>query len=271
MFPASTGICLVNIDPRPARPLHILTSVSHRVRTLTAREDLIGWVCAGRKTLVSTHGEHHFPASTVFLIPRNTHWDVINEAQAKGGYEVRLISLSPELIGQFYKRFGQFSPLNGLAGCARTAADEPFIQTFKHALTALENPATPISIQEHRSLEILLLLAERGLCFAPMESLSWRERVCRLIGQRPNADWNTRSVAAAFHLSSSSLQRRLSEEGTALGSCIREVRLESALALLQSTQLNIAEIANRSGYASHSRFSAAFRTRFGYAPSCLRP
>ena len=58
---------------------------------------------------------------------------------------------------------------------------------------------------------------------------------------------------------------------TSASRCVREVRLEAAMALLQGTGLQVSEIAARCGYDSHSRFSAAFRERFGYAPSHLRP
>lgn len=43
------------------------------------------------------------------------------------------------------------------------------------------------------------------------------------------------------------------------------------MGLLQTTGLQVSEIAGRCGYESHSRFSAAFRERFGFAPSHLRP
>jgi transcriptional regulator GlxA family with amidase domain len=43
-----------------------------------------------------------------------------------------------------------------------------------------------------------------------------------------------------------------------------------AMSLLQGTSLQVSEIALRCGYDSHSRFTAAFRQRFGYPPSHLR-
>ena len=49
------------------------------------------------------------------------------------------------------------------------------------------------------------------------------------------------------------------------------MRLETGLVLLQSSALQVSEIAARCGYESHSRFSAAFRERFGFSPSQLRP
>ena len=52
---------------------------------------------------------------------------------------------------------------------------------------------------------------------------------------------------------------------------MREARLLTAMALLQGSDLQVSEIAVRCGYQSHSRFTAAFRQRFGYAPTHLRP
>lgn len=255
----------------PANTLRIFTPVSHRIRTLTTRDDLVGWVVSGRKTLVSPIKTQHFLPGKVFLIPRNTQWEVVNEAPPGGHYEAKVISFGSDLLELFFARFGQFAAQASLQACASTLADAAFTCTFEHACAALNDPESSSAIQEHRALEILLLLAERGLLFPPVQSLSWSDRVYRLIGQRPDAPWTSETVAQAFHMSSSSLQRRLAEEGSSLGRCVRDVRLETALALLQSSSLAISEIAARCGYASHSRFSAAFRERYGYAPSHLRP
>jgi len=103
------------------------------------------------------------------------------------------------------------------------------------------------------------------------DELTWAERVRRLVAQRPHAAWGVNELANSFHVSPSTLRRRLEQEGQTVSDCIREVRLETALLLLQSSTWSISEIAARAGYASHSRFSAAFRTRFGFAPSHLRP
>jgi len=135
----------------------------------------------------------------------------------------------------------------------------------------LQSPEASDAMREHRAMEVLLLLAERGLVFAASRELAWADRVRRLLSQRPQAPWTLQQVAEAFHLSASSLQRRLAEESASFSQCIREVRLETAMALLQDSALQVSEVAARCGYDSHSRFSAAFRERFGFAPSHLRP
>lgn len=251
----------------------IHTSVSHRVRATTVRDDLVGWVVSGRKRLATPAGETRFAPGQVFLIPRATQWDMINEPVPGGFYEARLLGFTPQLVERFHERFGQFAGLPAVQRCARSVADEAFVATFAHATAALgDETEASQAVREHRALEVLLLLAERGLVFAPARELGWADRVHRLVGQRPHAAWTVGALARAFHLSASTLQRRLADEGTTVSRCVREVRLEAAMALLQlGAGLQVSEIAARCGYDSHSRFSAAFRQRFGYAPSHLRP
>lgn len=249
----------------------IRSRVSHLVRTATVRDDLVGWVVSGWKRLSKPIGEARFATGQVFIIPRATQWDMLNEPVPGGHYEARVMAFSPQTVERFHERFGQFAATPAVQGCASTSADEAFLTTFGHATTALLDPEASHAVREHRALEVLLLLAERGLVFSPMRELHWTDRVHRLVGQRPHAAWTVDDLARAFHLSVSTLQRRLSEEGTSASRCVREVRLEAAMALLQGSNLQVSEIAARCGYDSHSRFSAAFRQRFGYAPSHLRP
>ncbi len=249
----------------------ISSAVAHQVRTATVRDDLVGWVMAGRKRLVTPAGEVQFLPGQVFVIPRLTQWDMVNEPPTGGRYEARLIGFTPMLIELFHQRFGQFSGSPPVQGCASSVADESFVATFGHAMSALKSDTASAAIREHRALEVLLLLAERGLVFSAASELAWADRVRRLVGQRPQANWTLSEVAAAFHLSASTLQRRLAEESANFSQCVRELRLETAMALLQDSGLQVSEVAARCGYDSHSRFSAAFRERYGFTPSHLRP
>ena len=256
----------------PAATAHVvLTRVSHVVRTANVRDDLVGWVQSGHKQLATPRGATRFSAGQAFVIPRATQWDMQNEPAPGGHYRARLISFTPQLVELFHQRFGQFAATAAVQGCAGTAADESFTTTFSHAAAALLEPDTSDAVRQHRALEVLLVLAERGLVFAPARELSWTDRVHRLVGQRPQATWTVDDVARAFHLSASTLQRRLADEGTSVSQCVRELRLEAAMALLQGSSLQVSEISARCGYDSHSRFTAAFRKRFGFAPSHLRP
>ena len=114
------------------------------------------------------------------------------------------------------------------------------------------------------------MLAEKGWRFAPTQELSWIERIQRLVSQRPDANWNVADIAKAFHLSESSLRRRLQESQQTLATVVRDARLQVAVGLLQTSELSVGEVAQRCGWASHSRFTAAFQERWGVAPSVVR-
>lgn len=252
-------------------PQLIRTRVPHRVRTVTVRDDVVGCVVSGRKRLCTPGGETPFAAGQLFIMARGTHWDVINEPAAGGQYEARLLGFAPHTVERFHERFGQFSATPAVQGCARAPADAPFLAAFGHAMSALDAPDVSDTVREHRALEVLLLLAERGIVFARLNELRWADRVHRLVSQRPHGTWSVEELARAFHVSPSTLQRRLSEEGSTANQCVREARMATAMALLQGTELQVSEIAGLCGYDSHSRFTAAFRQRFGYAPSHMRP
>jgi AraC-like DNA-binding protein len=249
----------------------IRTRVPHLVRTITVRDDVVGWVASGRKRLCTPGGEVPFDARQIFIIARGTQWDVINEPVAGGHYEARLMGFSPQTIERFHDHFCQFSAAPVVQGCANAHADDTFLTAFSHAMAAMDAPDVSDAVREHRALEVLLLLAERGIVFGRLNELRWADRVHRLVSQRPQAAWSVDELARTFHVSSSTLQRRLSDEGSTANQCVREARMATAMALLQSTERQISEIATLCGYDSHSRFTAAFRQRFGYAPSHMRP
>lgn len=249
----------------------IRTRVPHLVRTVTLRDDVVGWVQSGRKRLCTPGGETRFAAGQIFIMARGTQWDVINEPVAGGCYEARLMGFAPQTVERFHDRFGQFAATPTVQGCASAHAEEVFLAAFGHATAALGEPDVSEAVREHRALEVLLLLAERGIVFARINELRWADRVHRLVSQRPHAIWSVDELARAFHMSQSTLQRRLGEEGATASQCVREARMASAMALLQGTERQVSEIAALCGYDSHSRFTAAFRQRFGYAPSHMRP
>jgi AraC-like DNA-binding protein len=251
---------------------HILSaSVHHRVRTSMVRDDMLGYVVSGSKRLLRPGESERYKTGELFLIARGTQWDMINDTAPQGRYVAHIILLTPALIEHFHERFAQFGELAPRQACAKLAPDTSIDEGFKRAFEALQNSQLSKAVSEHRLLELLLMLAEHGLVFSRASELSWAERVRRMVAQRPQAAWTVNELAASFNLSASTLRRRLDGEGSTLSDCVREVRLETALLLLQTTLLPISDIAYRSGYASHSRFSAAFRERFGFTPSHLRP
>jgi AraC-like DNA-binding protein len=74
------------------------------------------------------------------------------------------------------------------------------------------------------------------------------------------------------HASESTLLRAFHRElGSPPLAYVRRRRLEEALQLLETGRYTVTEIAMRIGYENPSAFAAAFRDRFGVAPSGVRP
>jgi len=83
----------------------------------------------------------------------------------------------------------------------------------------------------------------------------------------PNSEYNIDDMAAEMGLSRSAFYKKVKgQTGFAPVDLIKEFRLSHAAELLQTTNLNITEIAYRSGFKDASYFGKCFRKRFGMSP-----
>ena len=72
-------------------------------------------------------------------------------------------------------------------------------------------------------------------------------------------------------MSESQLNRKLKAlSGKTAAPFIRSIRLQEARKLLQTTELNISEIAYDTGFSDPHYFSRSFSQEFGVAPSSFR-
>ena len=79
------------------------------------------------------------------------------------------------------------------------------------------------------------------------------------------------ALSRQFHMNTTTLKAVFkSVYGDSLAAHIKEHRLEHAAELLTGTGLTIAEIGRRVGYDSQSKFSTAFKGRFGLLPKEYR-
>ncbi|PXW48970.1 helix-turn-helix transcriptional regulator [Dickeya zeae] len=249
----------------------IIARSQYALRTVVIRADLIGLVVSGTKQLLAPEGRSDFATGEIFILPRGTQWDVVNDPAPQGRYVAQILNLQPETITHFYQSFGQFAALEPLRRVARVADNAAIKTAFLRTVDALRDADGSATLSEHRMLEVLLLLAEHaGVVLAPPVTMNWSERVRRLVAQRPYDDWSAGRVAQALSTTISTLNRRLAQEDNTITRCVRETRLETAMVLLQSSERSVAAIALDVGYESHSKFTAAFRRRFGIVPSALR-
>ena len=253
----------------PAATCLISTRQFHRVATVTVRDDVLIWVRKGVKTLVHQGGEHKIRAGQAVVMAKGAQWDVINDPAPHGRYEALVLQFGEGAIQAFHEAYGAAYPLPPIADCFNLTVAPDLAQLILRVADVIASPLAAGVLRQHRVIEVLLMLAELGCVIKSPEKLTWPDRIRRLIAQRPHAEWTVDALASACHVSSSTLCRRLSAAGLTVGSLVREVRLETALMLLQSTSLPVGEVAQRCGYESHGRFSAAFRTRYGFLPSKL--
>ena len=127
-------------------------------------------------------------------------------------------------------------------------------------------------LDEHRQVEMLLLLAQAGLAGNLLldDHPSWRLRVSQFMAIDPARPWQMREVCRHFGVSETSLRRHLREEATSFREVLEELRLGFGLSLILETSWSIGRIAEAVGYQSQSRFGERFKQRFGTTPSALR-
>ncbi len=248
----------------------VFAAKRYRLSTLTVREDLLVIVLKGAKGLHMPKALLTARAHDGVMIARGTQWDVINDPMGQSQYEALVLSFTDELV----RKFNQTYPANHTTSIQQAkvlTVDETLREAVQRMLPPHEGQrALSPELLEHRAMEVLLLLSLPGFRFTSSEVLGWDGKVRRMVAQRPYADWSVGMLCELFHMTESTLRRRLKESGITLAALVREVRLEVALGMLQTTSYQVGEVAQRCGWDSHSRFSAAFQARWGVSPSVVR-
>lgn len=78
------------------------------------------------------------------------------------------------------------------------------------------------------------------------------------------------AAAGAFNMSRRSLTRRLEDAGSSFRRVVDEARFDAARRLLESSRVDIVEVAATLGYADSSTFARAFRRWSGLSPALWR-
>lgn len=195
--------------------------------------------------------------------------DIRNQLSPRGLYEARWVVWDPPLLAEMQLDPPRRPPLSGVFHMP--SANAAFIGAVDRAVQAIENPVDmPATVARHALAELLLWLRESGVTLAPAQPTSTVARLRLLVSRSPASPWSLPDAANRLAVSPATLRRRLSAEGASFGDVLADARMAHAMTLLQSTQRAISAIASDVGYASASRFSVRFRSRFGFAPSAVR-
>lgn len=146
------------------------------------------------------------------------------------------------------------------------------VDAFERARHALApDPTRPDGVVRQQMLEVAHWLLAQGLVLrAPPDDARVSGKIRAMLSARLDGPWDSGTIAGSLAMSEATLRRRLAAEGVTLRQLIADVRMASALVLLQATSRPVSEIASSVGYESPSRFAVRFRDRFGFAPTAVR-
>lgn len=220
----------------------------------------------GKKVLQSAKGQWVIRSGEAIAIAGGQTFDVTNHLSEKGLYEARWLLWDPAILARFE---GTTSPLIGAAMLGKI--DAPFTAAFDRALEAIaEVQQIPEAVAQHRLAEVLLWLSTRGVQFGAAETPTLSVKLRRLFEADLAEPWTAALAAQQLAMSEATLRRRLAAEGSSFGDLLGDVRMCSAMVLLQSTDQAVNRIALEVGYESASRFAIRFRRRFGFPPTAIR-
>ncbi|WP_370681715.1 helix-turn-helix transcriptional regulator [Comamonas sp. GB3 AK4-5] len=148
--------------------------------------------------------------------------------------------------------------------------DDELASTFRRVVDSVNIQRVSDARLQHRLMDFLLLLAERGHGFQDARQRGTAGRLRTLMGEAPEQRWTAHAAGQALAMSEATLRRRLAGEGVRFEHLLADIRMHHAMMLLQTTAWSIPRIAQACGYQSRARFAERFRTRFGYLPSAVR-
>ncbi|WP_411885201.1 AraC family transcriptional regulator [Polaromonas sp. YR568] len=238
------------------------------VHTFTTDHPSLILLRRGRKT-IKIGGKRIVlsPGDAVAVAP-GASCDVQNETE-RGQFESTWIVCENSILSKLERTLPNYKKLKDVAGLRGLGSE--FVQSFERAAQAIATPGRiPGVVAEHRMLELLAWLAHSGLIFDPETPSDLQRKVRLMIGAAPEKTWISKDLAQSLALSEATFRRRLADQGQSFNDILIDVRMTTALTLLQVTDRPISEIAYQVGYESASRFSVRFKKRFGFSPTAVR-
>lgn len=251
-------------DRRPASPLADCGSAASLFSFVTHQRERIAGaafsrlsivvIVEGSKQVVSMGRQMCHNAGTILVLPAGWRGDVVNDPDLQtGAYRAIFIDFPDELVRLAESAFPPSrDPLRLDLPLDALAAD-----AIRHAGDGITAGNLPTALIEHRVLEILLVLGQRGAL--PARSDSTADAVRALVRWQPDRAWTADMIAAEIGTSNATLRRRLALEGTSLRATLAAERVALAEAMLQQDGVSMREAALAAGYRSPRRFADRLR------------
>jgi AraC-like DNA-binding protein len=261
----------INLCPGIGASAHIIQHTELLFPSVYFEQPHLYLVQQGHKRVRWQQREVVAHSGELLIIDGGQTVDIVNEPSEEGVFSCQLLTCDPLLLAtppiqvetQPTTAFDAVLALRNLP-CA-------LIHSFETTSLALAlRHRFPAVIIRHKMLEILLWLKQFNISFIHNEARNLTQQVRRCLATDPHNIWTAAEVADTLSMSEVMLRRKLSAENNSLRNLMIDVRMSSALALLQSTDWPISIIAQHVGYESSSRFAERFRKRFGFAPTAIR-
>ncbi|MEW5422712.1 helix-turn-helix transcriptional regulator [Amorphus sp. 3PC139-8] len=250
-----------------------VTRTREAVGELTMPSAALVVVVEGTKEVIAGAERRAYCAGEAIALPAGAHVDVVNVPDAVSGvYRALCITFARKLVIEAARLWPSLTASRPPLGTT-VFLDDALCSAIVHAGEALAGTAdVSRRLVDHRILEILLVLAERGvLPIAPKYvDRSVAEAVQLLIRHRLDHAWTPAAVAERLSMSEATLRRRLKGEGATLRDILLSERMQAARLILAERDADVAEAIAATGYTSRSHFSRHFQQAFGVPPSAMR-
>ncbi len=221
-----------------------------------------------KRVICPTNGEVIGEAGDVMIFPPGSVVTMENRPILNASYRADGVCFTHDLVDAV---FADQAPRKVSPGIQvlRAAPHRPseILDLIKETLS---REGLPPAIRQHRLLEPLIWLRQKGVQLPKRDEEQAWGKVRRLIETDLSHPWRVAEVAGHFAMSEASFRRWLAKSGSGFAQILFNTRLEKGLALLQTTDAPISHIALECGFKTPSHFSDSFRKRFGIAPKMIR-
>lgn len=207
-------------------------------------------------------------AGSLLAIASGSVLTLENLPPAQGRYEALCIEIETGLARTVAS---EMAPIDSASPVHCVPRPRAFLdEALGRLAQGLGDESLPAAVLTARVAEVIAGLEAEGVPVWSMCRPSLAERVRRCLAADLADPPSPVAVARELHLSAPTLRRHLATEKTSYSELLSDLRLSAGLAWIQGGDTPIAQIAERCGYASASRFAERFRARFGVTPSALR-
>ncbi|MFN7176674.1 MAG: helix-turn-helix transcriptional regulator [Thermaurantiacus sp.] len=233
-------------------------------RAVTSDHSALIRVWTGLKRLERELGAIEIAAGSLAVMPPRVSMTIENRPTADEPYTAQLLIFPDDIVQSVRQETGMDG--NPMRVTSRGRA----LSAFDRAAAYARDRQVPDRLKAQAVREVLLWLAEEGIGFGSSRPITLKDRLRVLFSADTGREWHAADAARALAVSEPTLRRHLAAEGTSFRELLSDVRMSTALGVLQTTDLPVNRIALDVGYASPSRFAIRFRKRFGLSPSSIR-